>query len=67
MHLGKFGMLTSIETSKWTRLRQKLGCTLGSMKRGSLLHHENVEAIQLLKNSELLRRLQRTKPFELVS
>jgi len=32
-----------------------------------LLHHENVEAIQLLDNSELLRRLKRTKPFELVS
>jgi hypothetical protein len=32
-----------------------------------LLHHINVEAIQLLDNSELLRRLQRTKPFELVS
>ena len=28
-----------------------------------LLHHENVEAIQLLDNSELLRRLQRTKPL----
>jgi hypothetical protein len=32
-----------------------------------LLHHENVEAIQLLDNSELLRKLKRTKPFELVS
>ena len=31
-----------------------------------LLHH-NVEAIQLLDNSELQRRLTRTKPFELVS
>jgi hypothetical protein len=31
------------------------------------LHHGNVEAIQLLDNSELLRRLKRTKPFELVS
>jgi hypothetical protein len=30
-----------------------------------LHHHVNVEAIQLLDNSELLRRLQRTKPFEL--
>ena len=28
------GSLTSIETSKRTWLRQKLGCTLGSMKRG---------------------------------
>jgi len=32
-----------------------------------LLYHENFEAIQLLDNSELLRRLKRTKPFELVS
>jgi hypothetical protein len=31
-----------------------------------LLHHDNVEAIQLLDNSELTRRLRRTKPFELV-
>ena len=32
-----------------------------------LLQHDNVEAIQLLDNSEVLRRLKRTKPFELVS
>ena len=32
-----------------------------------LLHHENVEAIQRLDNSELLRRLKGTKPFQLVS
>jgi hypothetical protein len=32
-----------------------------------LHHHANDEAIQLLDNSELLRRLQRTKPFELVN
>jgi hypothetical protein len=32
-----------------------------------LHHHANVEAIQLLDNSELLRRLNRTKPFELVN
>jgi len=30
-----------------------------------LLHHVNVEAIQLLDNSELVRRLKRKKPFEL--
>ena len=29
-----------------------------------LHHHDNVEAIQLLDKSELLRRLKRTKPFE---
>jgi hypothetical protein len=32
-----------------------------------LLQHDNVEEIQLLDNSEVLRRLKRTKPFELVS
>jgi hypothetical protein len=31
-----------------------------------LLHHDNVEAIQLLDNGELTRRLRRMKPFELV-
>jgi hypothetical protein len=31
-----------------------------------LHHHDNVEAIQLLDNSELLR-LNRTKPFELAN
>jgi hypothetical protein len=31
-----------------------------------LLHHVNVEAIQLLDNSELGRRLKKKKPFELV-
>ena len=32
-----------------------------------LLHHYNVEVLQLLYNSELLLRLKRTKTFELVS
>jgi hypothetical protein len=32
-----------------------------------LHHHDKVEAIQLLDNSELLRRLNRTKPFELAN
>ena len=31
-----------------------------------LLHHNNVEGIQLLDNGELMRGLKRTKPFELV-
>ena len=30
-----------------------------------LLHHVNVEAIQLLNSSELVRRIKRKKPFEL--
>ena len=29
------------------------------------LHHVNMEAIHLLDNSELVRRLKRKKPFEL--
>jgi hypothetical protein len=32
-----------------------------------LHHHDNVEATQLLDNIELLRRLKRTKPFELAN
>jgi hypothetical protein len=32
-----------------------------------LLHHVNVEAIQLLDNSKLLRRFKRTKSFELAN
>jgi hypothetical protein len=32
-----------------------------------LHHHANVEAIELLDNSELLRRLKRTKPFKLAN
>jgi hypothetical protein len=31
-----------------------------------LLHHDNVEVIQLYENSELIHKLRRTKPFELV-
>jgi len=31
-----------------------------------LRHHENAEAIQLLDNMGIVRRLQRKKPFELV-
>jgi hypothetical protein len=31
-----------------------------------LHHHENAEAIQLLDNTGIVRRLQRKKPFELV-
>jgi hypothetical protein len=38
-----------------------------AMKHEERLLHANVEEIQLLDNSELLRRLKRTNPFELVS
>jgi hypothetical protein len=34
MHLGTSGMLTSMETSKWKWLRQKLDGSLGGMKSG---------------------------------
>ena len=32
-----------------------------------LLHHDNVDAIRLLDNCELQRRIKRTKPFQLIS
>jgi hypothetical protein len=32
----------------------------------TLYNHENVEAIQLLDNMGIMRRLQRKNPFELV-
>jgi hypothetical protein len=35
-------------------------------RKERLLHHVNVEAIQLLDNSEQMRRLKREKLFELV-
>jgi len=34
--------------------------------KGRLLHHVRVEAIQVLDNSELVRKLKRKKPSELV-
>ena len=33
---------------------------------GMLHHHENVEAIQLLDNTSIVRRLQRKTPIQLV-
>jgi hypothetical protein len=37
-------------------------------KHGERLHHhDSVEAIQLFDNTELLRRLKRTKPFEVAN
>jgi hypothetical protein len=66
MHLGTFGTLNSTETSNWTLLRQKFKQFDGRHEE-RLLQHENVEAIQLLENTELLRRLKRTKPLKLVS
>ena len=37
-----------------------------NMHEERLHHHENVEAIQLLDNMDIVRRLQRKRPFELV-
>jgi hypothetical protein len=34
--------------------------------KARLLRHDNIEAIQLLDNSELIHMLRRMKPFELV-
>jgi hypothetical protein len=42
---------------------------IGSFAQGHeerLLHQVNVEAIQLLDNSELVRRRKRKRPFEMV-
>ena len=47
-----------VVTSEIQRFAQK--------HEGRLHHHENVEAIQLLDNMGIVRRLQRKKPFELV-
>jgi hypothetical protein len=38
----------------------------GVRESKNYVHHENVEAIQLLHNMGIVRRLQRRKPFELV-
>ena len=51
-------LLVDVVTSKIQRFAQK--------HKGQLHHHENAEAIQLLDNSGIVRRLQRKKPFELV-
>jgi hypothetical protein len=51
---------------------ESLNVTLGSIQRFAqkheerLHHHANVEAIQLLDNVDIVRRLQRKKPFELI-
>jgi len=47
-----------VVTSEIQRFAQK--------HEGRLHHHENVDAIQLLGNMGIMRRLQRKKPFELV-
>jgi hypothetical protein len=51
-------LLVDFVTSEIQRFAQK--------HEEQLYHHENVEAIQLLDNMDIVRRLQRKKPFELV-
>jgi hypothetical protein len=51
-------LLVNFVTSEIQRFAQK------HVER--LHHHENIEDIQLLDNMEIVRRLQRKKPFELV-
>jgi hypothetical protein len=64
MHLGISETPTFIGTFKWRLLRMKLESLLKKDEE-KLLHHINAEAIQLLDNSELVRRLKK-KPFKLV-
>jgi hypothetical protein len=56
---------------RWQNLRKQLLFIPRTERKSSILyvlhHHDNVEAIQLLDNSELLRKLNRTKPFELAN
>jgi len=56
--LGGSMVSSSSGVSKIQRFAQK--------HKGRLHHHENIEAIQLLDNTCIVRRLQRKKPFELV-
>jgi hypothetical protein len=62
MHLGISETLTFIATIKWTGLTNEIR-EFAKKHEERLLQHVNVEAIQLLDNSELVRRL---KTFELV-
>jgi hypothetical protein len=59
------GTLTFTEISTWKWSRPQYG-HLPEKHEGRLHQHVNVEAIQLLDNSALVRMLKRTKPFELV-
>jgi hypothetical protein len=57
LHRGLKMEMVTAEIKRFARKHEK-----------RLHHHDNdVEAIQLLDNSELLRRLNRTKPFQLAN
>jgi hypothetical protein len=64
---------TLVRTEYWPPSGPQHGNGYGGHRRFAWKHeerflrHENFEAIKLLDNSELLRRLQRTKPADLVS
>jgi hypothetical protein len=64
MHPGTLETMTSTETCKWM-LSRKIHKVAQKHER-RLHQHENVEAIQLLDNVGIVRRLQRKKTFELV-
>jgi hypothetical protein len=64
MHHGTSETPTFIGTIKWRWLTNEIR-KFAKKHAERLLHHVNVEAIQLLDNSELVRRLKRNT-FELV-
>jgi hypothetical protein len=76
LHLG-LGLTSGLFTSRhtwWLRLHRdlKMEMVTTEIRRFARRHeerllHHNVEVIQMLDNTELLRRLKRIKPFELVS
>jgi hypothetical protein len=55
--------MTSTETCKVNYVSSEI--QRFAQKHEGRLHHENGEAIQLLDNTGIVRRLQREKPFEL--
>jgi hypothetical protein len=65
MHLGISETPTSIGTFKRKMVTIEIR-KFAKKHEEMLLHHVNVEEIQLLDKSELVRRLKRKKPFELL-
>jgi hypothetical protein len=60
MHRGTLGTLTSIETSKWKWLRQKLDVSLGSIKRGfSITTSKRSSCSKIVSYSESLEEQNR--------
>jgi hypothetical protein len=65
MRAGSFGTQPSTGISIWKWLTAEMRRFPGK-HGGRLLRQDDVEAIQLLDNGVLLRRLKRTKLFDLV-